>query len=45
MNYVLLAVLLVFCLIVLVLTYNVGYKRGATAVLNEWRAWLEEMEE
>lgn len=45
-KFIILAILLVFCL---VLTYNVGYKigykKGATIVLDNWRDWLNKIEE
>lgn len=45
-KFIILAILLVFCL---VLTYNLGYKmgykKGATIVLDNWRDWLNKIEE
>lgn len=36
------AILLVFCFI---LGYRIGYKKGATVVLDHWKNWLDKSEE
>ena len=46
MNYILIvAILLVFCLIAFGIGHNVGFRKGANKVLDEWRMWLNDYEE
>lgn len=41
-TFIFIAILLVFCFI---LGYRIGYKKGATVVLDHWKDWLNEIEE
>lgn len=37
--------LLVFCLLMIYKAYKMGYKRGASDVLTEWKYYMKELEE